>query len=342
MATNNPCFDNVIGLRGSCYLESTSNLFVNDIGISLNELNDFCTEDFASGEELFKTQKDLAIAITSQNIHTFFQERYKAFSLIDGKRIGFYGENPKLIIGTPDVNKGILIELNSDRSYTTFHLSELTIDTPYNGTININVWDLTSGTIVDTFPINTNGGGRKTFYPNKSYNSNRQDLRLFISYNTTMIDYNTATLTQSAGCASCANKPFHNNEFLMAVGGQIAVSAQQIKQNFKSTNDTGGLSIVYSLNCNHENWLCAISNLTALPILWKTAALIMEFGMYITPNEMMNNRSTMNRDLLKERHTLYENKFNESMSNLFNNIELPKDERCFICRERSRTTIMLP
>ena len=80
----------------------------------------------------------------------------------------------------------------------------------------------------------------------------------------------------------------------------------------------------------------------SMPIMYKTASLLMEFGMLVTPNEMMTKRSTMNRELLKERQASYEQKYVEAMQNILGHIELPSDERCFICRQKSRTTIMLP
>ena len=119
MASIQPCFQNLIALRGSCTESiSTSGLYINDIGISLNELNEFVSEDFESGEDLFQTQYNLAVNIITTNIHSFFQERYKAFSLIENKRVGYYAENNSLKLGGNTLS-GIMYELDNVNSFIT-------------------------------------------------------------------------------------------------------------------------------------------------------------------------------------------------------------------------------
>lgn len=342
MATTSKCFDSIIALRNTCNeTTSTSGLYVNDIGISLNELNEFVSEDFANGEELFNTQKNLAINMVANNIHTFFQNRYKAFTLVENKRVGYFQDNVQMIIGSSEY-KGFLIEMDSKGSFISFLLNEVSIYIDQTQQVDIEVFDLLQNKMIDTFPIDAIANQTSTNYINRVYNTDKNRLQLFIGYNTTGLNYITSSTTQSAGCSTCSKKPTHNNEFISISSAKTSIVSDKIKQNIDSSNDSGGLSIIYSLNCNHENWLCSISNLIALPVLYKTAALIMEYGTYITPNEMLTNRSTMNRDLLKERLTMYENKYIESMNNIMNNIELPPDDRCFVCKQQSRTTIMLP
>lgn len=342
MAQLSKCFDNLIGLRNSCNeLSSSSGIYLNDIGISLNELNDFVSSDFQSGEDLFTSQKNLAIEIVAQQIHSYFNGRYKPFTLVDSKRVGYYQDNMQFISGINEM-KGMMIEVDGAGSYVSFLLNEISLQIDVSGTINLVVYDLLQNTLIDIISIDAIGNEIVTIFPNKVYSANQNRLQLFIGYNTSGFSYNTSNATQSAGCLSCNKKLNYSNEFVSISCAKIDDGDSFIKQNVKPSNDCGGLSIVYSLNCNHENWLCRMSNLIALPIAFKTAALLMEYGMYITPNEMLTNRSTLNRDLLKERMNLYESKFNDTMNGVLNNIELPADERCFICKQQSRTTIMLP
>lgn len=342
MAQLSNCFKNIIGLRNSCNeFASTSGIYINDIGISLNELNDFVGSDFANGEELFQSQRNLAIQIVSQTIHSYFNNRYKPFTLIDSKRVGFYHDNVQYITGNAEY-KGMMIELDSKGSYIDFYLNELNLHTNFTGSITIEVYDLIHDELIDSFVIDSIANTFETIYPQKIYHADKNRMNLFIGYNTTGINYLNSSSTQSAGCVSCNRKPNYANEFVTISCAKTSIAGAKIKSNINPSNDCGGLSIVYSLNCNHENWLCSISNLIALPIAFKTASLLMEYGYLITPNEMLTNRSTLNRDLLKERIQLYESKFHDSINGILNNIELPYDERCFICKQQSRTAIMLP
>ena len=291
--------------------------------------------------DLFQTQYNLAVNIITTNIHSFFQERYKAFSLIENKRVGYYAENNSLKLGGNTLS-GIMYELDNVNSFITFYLSSLSLFTDFNGTIPVYVYELTNGTLLDVISVTSFSNQIVTVHPKKSYSIDAQKVNLFIGYDSTGISFKDSTLTQSVGCVSCGTKPYYRNQFMQALGSTLPIAGNKTRNNITGVNNTAGLSIIHSLNCNHENWLCSISNLIALPVLYKTASLIVEYGMLITPNEMLTNRSTMNRDLLKERQTMYEQKYTEAMNNILNNIELPTDERCFRCRQKSRTTVMLP
>lgn len=342
MASIQNCFNNLIALRGVCDSSvPKSGLFINDLGISLNELNEFVSEDFIDGADLFNTQYRIAVNIVTQTIHTFFQERYKAFSLIENKRVGFYDENNSLSIGQSKLS-GIMYELLNEDSYLTFHLHSISSFCNFNGNIPLYVYEMNNGTLLDTLTIQSVANSLVTTYINKEYYIDAQKVNLFIGYDATGISFKGTSLTQSAGCLSCNKKPIYNNQFLSAQGGTLPLAGDKTRNNFVGANNTAGLSITHSLNCNHQGWLCNISNLIALPVLYKTASLIVEYGSLITPNEVLTNRSTMNRDLLKERQSLYEQKYTDSLNNILQNIELPQDERCFRCRQKSRTAVMLP
>jgi len=342
MASIQSCFNNLIALRGVCDDQiPKSGLFINDLGISLNELNEFVSEDFVDGEDLFNTQYKIAVNIVTQTIHTYFQERYKAFSLIENKRVGYYDENNTLYAGGNELT-GIMYELSNTDSYLTFYLHSISSFCNFTGNIPLFVYEMNNGTLLDTINIQSVSNSIVTTYANKEYYIDAQKVNLFIGYNTSGISFKGTSLTQSAGCTSCSKKPIYNNQFLSAQGGTLPLTGDKTRNNFDGVGNTAGLSITHSLNCNHQGWLCNISNLIALPVLYKTASLIVEYGSLITPNEVLTNRSTMNRDLLKERQSLYEQKYTEAINNILQNIELPQDERCFRCRQKSRTAVMLP
>lgn len=336
------CFENLIGLRGACdSVPPTSGLYINDLGISLAELDEFCTADYANGLALFQAQYALALSIVSQNIHANFQQRYKAFSLLENKRVGYYNDSDTYIAGTNN-HAGIRIEMYNSMSFVTLYLNAINLVCDTTGTKQVYVYETTHGQLLDTFSVDTIANTLSTTYVNKQYNFDSNNVGLFICWNSSVHKVKGANLNNIAYCNTCSSSKTYRNEFVEARMAKISAATAHTKNNFQEHTNTNGLSIVYSLNCNHNNWLCSISNLIALPVLYKTAALITEFGNVITPNEMLTNRSTLNRDLLKERTTAYETRYEIALANVLNNIELPNDERCFICRQQSRTAVMLP
>jgi hypothetical protein len=208
--------------------------------------------------------------------------------------------------------------------------------------VTIYVIDLIQGVIIDTLTIDSvsNEIIRKTY--NKTYKSSRKKLDLFIGYDSTGIDSNN-TIPFPVTCRSCnANGGWGTSSFLRYKAAKLSTGGQLIVDNLVSSDDTGGISINYNIACNHTDWLCSISNTIALPVLFKTASVIMSWGIRNSGNEQINTRNTINIDKLKERETAYEFAYREEMDAILKNINTPTDERCFLCTQKSRTVVMLP
>jgi hypothetical protein len=87
--------------------------------------------------------------------------------------------------------------------------------------------------------------------------------------------------------------------------------------------------------------LCSISQLTALPLLYKVAAEITEYAIHFSPNERVNN-SVEERDNLKSQYDFFTQKYNEALGNVLQNMHLPIGDDCFVCKENLRYTVQIP
>ncbi len=335
------CFDHIIGLRGLCDVDvSDSNLWANDIGISVDELNDFLTEDYSGAKDFFDKQKNFAIEVITKQIHNALQSKYKAATVLENQRIGFFQDSLSLQGGIVGYYKGFHVELLNCDSFLDLFLNSLSIQLHASQLVDINVIDLIEGKIIDTLQIDSLSDEVVTKWFNKKYKSQRKKLNLFIGYESAGISSNL-TIAYSHGCASC-HSGYNQNAFLRYTSAKLPVAGPLTLASLEASNDTGGLSMVYNVSCNHTDWLCSVSNIIALPVLYKTAALIMGWGIRNSGNEQMNTRNTINIDKLKEREEKYEFEYREQMDNLLKNMNVPSDERCFVCRQKSRTVVMLP
>lgn len=77
----------------------------------------------------------------------------------------------------------------------------------------------------------------------------------------------------------------------------------------------------------------------AIPILYKAGEEIINAG--INNYQRVNNKN-IHLDLLKERRTEYEAKYNESFKNLLDNMNIPIDSDCFYCNKNLINKIVLP
>ena len=334
------CFDNIIGIKGICNeFTPTSGLYLNDIGIDIDELNAIVTRAYASGEDLFDTKVSFAIKLITQNIHNHLADKYKAVSVLKGQRLGYFQDNLSLINGSAGNLKGIEVEFCNDHSYVDLFISELSLLVDFTGSVDVKVYDLIRDKLMDTITVATTANKIATVYPFKTYKSSRRHLDIIFVYDSSTINSNKTYLKQSS-CTNCGSGSTYSNAYLTAKSVTIPSASEKIKDNLTQVGDTGGMSLVYNLSCNHEDWLCSISNTIGLPILYKTAAEIMEFGIH---NSSRTNSNTMiDYGKMKERFDYYNSQFIESFESTMKNIQLPSDERCFHCNQKSKNVIILP
>ena len=336
------CFDNLIAIRDMCdNPESHSGLFIEDAGVSIHELNELVTREYRNGVDLFNKKLAFSISSVSSKVHTYLSPKYLANSVLENSRVGIFQDNLKMISGELDKLRGIHFELVDSTSYLEMFVSEISVQTNYSGKIDISVIDLTQGKLIDTIPIDSVADEISAVFVNKTYRSNRRKLNLLFAYDTSSINSNTTYLNRNANCAGCSPRNRILNQYMRITPCQIDKSGPFINENLTGRTDTAGLSIVYSLNCNHRDWLCSVSNVIAIPVLWKTAAEIMQHGMLNSPNEQMTSR-TINMDLLEKRFAVYDQNFRESFSEMMSNIVLPSDEKCFVCKGKIKHAIMIP
>ena len=111
-----------------------------------------------------------------------------------------------------------------------------------------------------------------------------------------------------------------------------------IYQNLKGASSTGGLSINYSLSCDIEPYLCSIKNTLAMPLLYKTGALLMEELIYSKRlNSVINVYKTDHKELFDK----FEAEYMSSMKAIFNNLPTPRDV-CFDCNSSIKFVAIAP
>lgn len=336
------CFDNIIGLRGSCENPtSKSGLWINEIGVSEEEIDSIITKDFKDAYDFFEKKKSFAIIQIVNNLHSHFSGKYKANSIIKSGRIGFAKKNVESIAGEA-LLKGIHVEVCNDNSFVDFYLSSLSLQIDTSETdLDVFVYDLYQNKLIDTLKITTVANEITTIYPHKSYKSLRSELDLIFVYDAT--DKNSVkTSIMEKGCNSCSggSSMTNLNNYVSARSIKIGLLEQKVYENLDSNSETGGMSMTYSINCNHEQWVCNIANSLALPILFKTAYEIMDFG--YNNSQRLNTTTTIDFEKLLSRRDEYESRYQKSMENIIQNIKLPNDEKCFECRQVTKNVIILP
>lgn len=335
------CFDDIIGLRGACETPtSNSGLWMDDIGIELEELDLIINKAQVDSIQFFENKREFAIKQIIQLIHTHFADKYKSNTNLDSKRIGFGKENQEAVAAAGTL-KGIEIELCNQDSFVDVFVSSISLQANTNGAVNVLVYDIFQNKLLDTIAITAVSGQIVTVYPNKTYKSNRKELDIIFVYDATNFSSVKTTITQG-GCKSCGDGGSMTklSSYMSARSISVLAADAKIESSLTAASDTGGLSMVYSIQCNYDDWLCTISNAVAMPILFKTGYEIMDYA--VNNSLRLNTATTINLDTLKARREEYNARYQTSIENLLQNIKLPSDEKCFECRQKSKHVVILP
>lgn len=333
------CFEDLIPLRGTCDDEtSKSGYYANDIDITKEFIDQIITREYRDAKDFHDRKLAFAIKQTSDAVITAMQGNFRTPTLIDSYRAGQYQDNLTLVAGDGYL-KGINLDLWNCESFLDVFVSEIALQVTTTGTVDVKVYDLIQDKLLDTIPVATVANEISRVYPHKTYKAGRQKLNLLFAYNSAGHSANTTYI--NSGCATCNGSKPYSNKYERIAAVKIDPGASKISSNLVAMSETGGLSIVHSLSCNHESWLCGFANLLSLPILYNYGVAVMEFAMSVSPNERINTTTAINAEILKERRDLYRTWFNQVFSEKLSNIKTPKDRECFNCKESVRHVISI-
>lgn len=334
------CFTNLISI-GGCRNEAvpTSGLMMNEIGITLSELEQYISGDYPNGEVLFNTKLKFSLNVVFNSLQAFLSPKYKAHSIISSSRAGQFLDNKSVVAGQANFLKGIYFDLINTTSYVDIFISQISLHTDFTGDIPIYFYDLVQDRILETLTMSAIAGEVSILAVNKVFKSNRKKLSLAIVYDSEGINsYRTVLRTDCSGCSD----PYITNQYLRIKGLKLPELLPKIVGNVSAQQDTAGMSVEYSIQCNHSDYLCTMNNMIALPVIYKTAAELMEYALNISVNTRANTTNTINRDVLKDRYDFYERKYKEFMKTLLNSVLIPSDEKCFVCYQKSKHEVILP
>lgn len=335
------CFEGLVSLKGTCDdTPSLNSVYINELGIDTTFIEQILTGDYADVTDFWERKRIWAVQNVVNQIHNHVRPKYKTTTVIDRMKVGFYGDNLDYVAGNGKL-VGINISLCNTNSFLDFFLNQISLQVSATQTITVLVYDLMQNRLLDTIEVDAVADEITTVYANKTYRANLNKMDLLIVYDSTGVSANKTTLSE---CLNCSGRTYSklNNSYEKITATQITSTDGKITANLEAATYTGGLSIVHSLHCNHESWLCAISNSLAMPLLYKTAAVIYDHALTGANDNRTNTPTTSNREYYKERLEKMEYLYAQSMDSLLQNIKPPANDICFECRDNVRHKVVLP
>jgi len=336
LLTVQDCFRELIGITGNCQsVDSITGINANDIDIDSDFINQIITREYSGVKDFHEKKLAFAVKEVVSKIKVYLSQNFRVNTLLDDVRLGIHRENLIMVAGDGTL-KGINIDLNPCNSYLDLFVSEIALQLDVTQNVDVLVYDLLQDKLLDTITIDCHANEISRAYPRKTYKSEKQKLNLLFAYDSTGISSNTTNLIKNcrSGCGN--KKSYINNPYEIVKGVTVDPAAQKVKSSLTTLTETGGMSIVHSLACNHESWLCSYANIIAPAVLYKYGENVMDFAMNVSPNDRINTTLNINTDALARRVEIYSAKFREEMKFTLENIKTPSDRECFSCRDGVR------
>lgn len=335
------CFQDIIGIKGQCgeITPSSSGLYINDLPFMSLKVADAILEDQASGVSFIQDRMNYAVNKVNSELNSLLAPYYKQNSVLESQ---LFGQIQPFLTAQPAkaVYRGIEIQINK-YPYLGFNLTDIIIySSNFTGNKEIKVFNLITGVEIDSFEIEI-VAGEPTMVPiNKQYLTNRQWMDIFICYDATDVDtFQTNIYRGQTGCLTCRPFQGYGTRYLIVNAGELNLAGPKLKANMNYTNYTGGMSFMYNVDCVNSQFICAMKQQLAFPILHAFGVVMCDE--IINGTRRVNSITTVDKDKAKALKEDFEFTYKTGIRDVFNNIRLPNDI-CFKCNQAIKTISRQP
>jgi hypothetical protein len=301
--------------------------------VTYNELGAYIDQnDYQSVDDFFTAMRTQAVREVVDGIQANMRDGFISRTVVSAKNVG-YAQNPLTASTAAAKYKGVKLTRNYPLPSLAYRVTRVGFIGSFTGNVPVLFIDGLTGVTLGTVTIDAIAGQEVSTYVNTLY---RVETLLVVFDATAVGGYKTTVGHGTQACFSCPSSCSVNAHVL----GQAITTPVGTPLTQTNVNEMGGLVLSIAMECDSEGWLCQVKNQMALPILFKTAALIMEYAIF---NTSRGNTNVI-RDLekLKERHTMYSQQFDAAMDRAIETIKLPNDPTCFHCKQSVQIRTTLP
>lgn len=337
------CLAGLLGIKGECGTATSpiSGLHVQDLPfITIKNADAGISEEVISGFKLIEDKISFAAKIMSAEAAAFVAPNIRKASVVENNVLGFYDDNKSIDAGAAGKQGGIQITMDQ-YPYYEIYIGSIWLWLNAAVTTNIYVYDLISGSVLDTISITTVAGKPTEKIVNKTYQNHRQRMNLIFIYDTSVADSYETAVTKGvlrSGCRDCGGGSSAGLQYIIAKGITIDAADTKIDSNVDSDSFTSGMSLSYSIRCGSDAFICSMAGHLSMPLLYKTGAEILRELQY---SRRLNSIVTVHGKDIKELTDYYENEYRKYMNLFFSNLHLP-DDPCFYCQPKIRYNVSIP
>jgi hypothetical protein len=332
------CLNNIIGINKTCTEETPeSGMYIQDLpGITIKIADAATSEEEVSGVTLIRRKIEFAQNRIVNDLRSFMKDRFNMFSAIEENTIGYYKQDQSSTAVEAGKLKGFRVQLR-ERPYLQLSIHRIGLKLTSTASTSVYIYDLQNNILLDTIPISGASGEIVYVTLNKSYLTNRQNLSLFVCYDSSVSGVYNSTVYDGygSGCRTCRRG---GNSLTYLQSGYINSASAKTDSNFNSSSTGNGLTVDYSINCTIEPFVCNLSQLLAWPLLFKTGAELM---LELKNSRRLNSIVLLDASTNDAMLNYFQDEYEKSMNDIVKNLRLPEDV-CFQCDRKITRQIQIP
>ena len=330
------CLTDLIGSSLNC-TPTEGRIAIGTLGITNKEITDYMSGDYASPEDFLADRIAAAELCVTTDMLTKLAPKMIGKTFLDSGRLGDFDERQELLTATANTIGGIVMDINSPQSNTTLLITRIDLWSDVGGNVTVTFTDLTDGTVLATQVVATTADRITGMVTDIELSIRRKRTRILVS--TTLPTYYKSAIGLG-GCSTCHGDSFKQGP-VEAFGARISNTATMSYANLVRTSNTGGISLVATLACDHAAFICEHAGLLALPMAYKVAEEVIYYG--IGNRDRVNSRVNNGQpDALRMRRDHFAKKYDDAMGRLWENMPLPSDPVCWVCNSKIRVANVLP
>lgn len=329
------CLDGLIGDDFGCATK-TGRLYLKDIGITEDFIAAILTKSDISTASFMADRRRHATAAIPAALVGHYADRIIQRTFVDRGRVGTYPEDEVLVTGDASYAQGILLEVCSPASNTRLLVTTLEFYGETTGPVVVTFHDLRDGTALATETLMAVAGQVSSVDVDLALQCFREKKRILVTSDQDI--YYKSNINSTGGCKACGNGGIDRGIF-KAKSMRILNSDKKIGANLLPAQDTGGLSLVATVQCDSYGWICEAKASVALPLLYFMGWDIFTLALNNFQRWGIQN---MRKEDIAGRAEQLGGLYNDAMDNLFKTMPIPDDGVCFACDKRVTSGVLLP
>ena len=335
------CLEALVGLRGACPATDPAAAYLDEVGVTERELADFLTSQYATTADLFKSLRTLALRELTLRVDQHLRPRYKPGSLLEEGRVGYFKPDRPYQNTTPGTLGGFHLLLDAPASYLALQVATVTLQVEDDGDVDVVAYDLQQGVELYRVTVPAKAGELVTAPVHWVFPARRHRRSILIARDLGGPRGVLTDTTTARGCTSCNGRASAHLLPELTARAATADPVDLTDGGLTYPAASAGLSLVLSVACDHEGWLCGFSRTLILPALYQTAAQVYSHALRAAAGERLNARLG-DPERLRQLRDEFQQLAEVSLGRVLSNIAPPKDERCYFCDVRTRSVIALP